>query len=169
MASAPVAVRVGIVWGSVIYLLIVRHLKLAGSLFMTQMNFNFLLRLRVVYWYLCSNQLKQEPSVDWHAHAFMYVSLIVFAFLYGGRSIIFLLFNFQSFLGPFTSVIGWATIAGLIVYLVCVRERYYLQGKLFLEQYNTVQKRTVCIRNGFFLLFLSVLPQISSVIFMLLN
>lgn len=131
------------------------------------MNFNFLLRLRVAYWYLCTNQLKQVPSVDWHVHASMYVGIIVFAFLYGCRSVISLVVNFKPLLEPFASVIGVALVAGLIVYLSCIRQRYYLQGKLFLEQSKTVQRKIICIKNGLLLVFLSVLPQILALLFML--
>lgn len=97
------------------------------------MKFNFLLRLRVAYWYLCSNQLKQEPNVEWHVHASMYVVLIVFVFLFGCQSVVALFFDFMPLLGAFTSVLGVSIVAVLIVYFVCIRERYYLQGKIFLE------------------------------------
>lgn len=130
------------------------------------MELNFLLRLRVAYWFLCSNKLKQEPSVDWHIHAVMYLWLIVSVFLHRTRSLIYLLIGLPPLFSAYASLSFIALIAGVIVYLGCIRNRYYLLGKQYLDGLDIGGHKSICVKNGLLLVFVSVVPQIVTLLIM---
>ena len=123
-----------------------------------QMGFNIILRIQLVYWFLCSGKLeKKEPSLDSHAHAVASISGLVFFFLYGSFGVAMVLFDFYS--QSYSSIAIVYIISLLLIYLTVIKERQYLQGKAIVEFLPKNIAKKVCIKNALLIFCIGFSPM----------
>lgn len=130
------------------------------------MGFNFLLRLRLAYWCFVSDKRGEELGGDAHINALLWTWLIIGVFLFGIRSLFYLLIGLPPLFSAYASLSFIALIAGVIVYLGCIRNRYYLLGKQYLDGLDIGGHKSICVKNGLLLVFVSVVPQIVTLLIM---
>ncbi|MCE0496024.1 hypothetical protein [Vibrio salinus] len=124
----------------------------------------------MAYWVLAADKQGEKVRDDGHINAWSVLGLIVYVFLFGCWSIISLVFDgVLTHIGAYYWILTIGLITALIIYVGCIRGSAYEEGKKHWKNCEKSKRKLLGIKNGFFLIFVAITPQMTALIFMVYN